>query len=274
MGAGCLKEASCLIFFSDKTTGFKGHVRVILPTMTSCIECQLDMYVPRVAIPLCTIASIPRQPEHCIEWAHLIAWDSEKPFPTLDKDDPQHVLWIYERALARAREFGIEGITYQLTQGVIKNIIPAIASTNSFIAAACCNEAFKLATGAAQPLGMVDTYMMYSGNDGLYTYTFRHEQKPDCPVCGNTARPLAVKAAEKLEDLLESLAARPEAQLTKPSVRADRKTLYMRAPPGLEEQTRPNLKQTLCDLGLEDGQEIVVTDPAFPVEFKYILRMS
>lgn len=46
--------------------------------MTSCIECQLDMHAPREAVPLCTLATIPRQPQHCIEWAHIIAWDEER----------------------------------------------------------------------------------------------------------------------------------------------------------------------------------------------------
>lgn len=25
---------------------------------------------------------------------------------------------------------------------------------------------------------------MYTGDDSVYTYTFEHERKPDCPVCG------------------------------------------------------------------------------------------
>ncbi|KAI6761915.1 hypothetical protein HG531_002468 [Fusarium graminearum] len=247
------------------TEGFKGQARVILPTMTSCIECQLDMHAPRAAVPLCTIASIPRQPEHCVEWAHVIAWDKEKPFPKLDKDDPEHVTWLFQKALTRAQEFGIPGVTYSLTQGTIKNIIPAIASTNAIIAAACCNEAFKIATSSAPCLGFQTNYMMYSGNDSIYTYTFKHEKKDDCPVCGRQARPLEVDPKTTLQELIESFAIRPEAQLKKASVRAEGKTLYMQFPPSLEEQTRPNLNKTLNELGLEDGQQVVEELIAVPL---------
>ncbi|KAK4248161.1 hypothetical protein C7999DRAFT_40576 [Corynascus novoguineensis] len=257
------------------TEGFKGQARVIIPTVTSCIECQLDMHAPRAAVPLCTLASIPRQPEHCIEWAHVIAWDQEKPFPQLDKDDPEHITWLYQKALQRAQEFNISGVTYSLTQGVVKNIIPAIAATNSVIAAACCNEALKIASNCAPFLGDNENYMMYSGNDSVYTYTFRHERKDDCPVCGQLARDLAVDPAWTLRELIDSFAARPEAQLKKPSVRAEGKTLYMQSPPSLEAQTRPNLDKTLVELGLEQGQEIGVTDAAYAtVVFKFKLKFK
>jgi len=258
------------------TEGFKGQSRVIFPTVTSCIECQLDMHAPRAAVPLCTLASIPRQPEHCIEWAHIIAWDTEKPFPSLDKDDPAHITWLYQKALLRAQEFNIPGVTYSLTQGVVKNIIPAIAATNSVIAASCCNEAFKIANNCAPSLGYPDmNYMMYSGNEGIYTYTFQHQKKDDCPVCGNLARELVVDPEATLRELVEGFATRPEAQLKKPSIRAQKKTLYMQSPASLEEQTRPNLDKTLVELGLAEGEEIGVTDPAFAtVSFKFRLKFK
>ena len=81
------------------TEGFKGQARVVLPTMTSCIGCQLDMHAPRAAVPLCTLATIPRQPQHCIEWAHIIAWDEERKDITLDTDDPEHITWLFQKAL-------------------------------------------------------------------------------------------------------------------------------------------------------------------------------
>jgi NEDD8-activating enzyme E1 len=100
-----------------------------------------------------------------------------------------------------------------MTQGVVKNIIPAIASTNAIVAAACCNEAFKLATNSNPCLGMPggNNYMMYSGDEGVYTYTFEHQKKDDCPVCGNLARPLKVDPKITLAEFLQGLAERPEA---------------------------------------------------------------
>ena len=57
-----------------RRAGFKGQARVILPTITSCYECSLDMLTPPTAFPICTIANTPRLPEHCIEWASILEW--------------------------------------------------------------------------------------------------------------------------------------------------------------------------------------------------------
>lgn len=239
------------------------------------------MHAPRAAVPLCTLATIPRQPEHCIEWAHIIAWEQEKPFPEvdnkLDNDDPEHITWLYHKALARAQEFNISDVTYSMTQGVVKNIIPAIASTNAIIAASCCNEAFKIATGSNPYLAQMpdrDNYMMYSGNDGIYTYTFSHQQKEDCPVCGNKARDLTVDRDWTLEEFMDSLAERAEAQLKKPSVRtAEGKSLYMRSPQSLELKTRHNLEKKLKDL-IQDGDEVAISDPGFATTFRFRINFK
>ncbi|BDD60836.1 hypothetical protein MAP00_005932 [Monascus purpureus] len=249
------------------TEGFKGQARVILPTLSSCIECQLDMHAPRPAVPLCTIATIPRQPQHCIEWAHQIAWQEQRKDEPFDSDNLEHISWIYQKALERADQFHIHGITFQMAQGVVKNIIPAIASTNAVIAASTTSEALKIATSCNPYL---ENYMMYAGEEGVYTYTFEAEKKPDCPVCGALARTILVDPNATLESFIENLGERAEAQLRKPSMRTEEKTLYQRFPPQLEEHTRPNLKLKIKDL-VEDGQEVAVSDPAYTIDFRFKL---
>lgn len=52
----------------------------------------------------------------------------------LNKDDPNHMSWIYNRALERAKQFNINGVTYKLTQQVFFlfyfKLIPKITTNN------------------------------------------------------------------------------------------------------------------------------------------------
>ncbi|TFK11613.1 NEDD8-activating enzyme E1 catalytic subunit [Platysternon megacephalum] len=134
---GMLDPSSIIPLIDGGTEGFKGNARVIIPGMTACIECTLELYPPQINFPMCTIASMPRLPEHCIEYVRILQWPKEHPFGEsvpLDGDDPDHIQWIYQQSLERASQFNIKGITYRLTQGVVKRIIPAVASTNAVIA--------------------------------------------------------------------------------------------------------------------------------------------
>ena len=104
------------------------------------------LFPPQTKFPLCTLAETPRTAAHCIEYAHLIAWGTERAGESFDADDPEHMKWVYDTALLRAEQFGIVGVTLSHTQGVVKNIIPAIPSTNAIVAAACALEVLKMAT--------------------------------------------------------------------------------------------------------------------------------
>lgn len=253
------------------TEGFKGQARVILPTMSSCYECSLDMLNKQTVYPICTIANTPRLPEHCIEWASVLEWPRVHGERKLDNDDPEHIAWLLEQAQARAQQFGIQGVTWSLTQGVVKNIIPAIASTNAVIAAACTQEAFKIATNS-NPI--LDNYMMYTGNEGVYTYTFKHEQRPDCPVCGGESRGFVVEKHAKFERVLEMLRDLQDLQIKRPSLASARTgPLYFQAPPQLEANTRPNLEKTCGEL-LETGDELTVTDAGLPFQLTLKVRFA
>lgn len=56
--------------------------------------------------------------------------------------------------------------------------------------------------------------MMYTGNDGVYTYTFQHQKKPDCPVCGNMALSTELDPEMTLEELIDWLKEKPDMYVT------------------------------------------------------------
>jgi len=249
------------------TEGFRGQARVILPTITSCYECSLDMLNKPTAFPICTIANTPRLPEHCIEWASVLEWPRVHTDKKLDTDDPEHIGWLFGVASARAKEFKIEGVTWSLTQGVVKNIIPAIASTNAIIAASCCNEAFKIATSSAPYL---NNYMMMIGTDGIYSYTFELERRRDCPVCGGESLKVEVPRDWTVERLIEMLIERQDIQVKKPSLSSGGTNLYLQAPPQLELATRPNLEKKLSEF-VPEGGDILVTASTLPFNLNLVV---
>jgi ubiquitin-activating enzyme E1 C len=189
----------------------------------------------------------------------------------IDGDDPAHITWIYQRSLERANQFGIRGVTYRFAQGVVKNIIPAIASTNAIIASSCTNEALKLATLLSKPM---EDYMLYNGNEGIYTYTYQNEKNPECPVCG-TPQPtvIVVKPDTTVGDWRDSLGEDQRFRLKNPSIRFYEKTIYVPNIKSIEEQTRENLTKKMIDL-IPDGTTVSVSDPSVHkgVVFSIVIR--
>uniref|UniRef100_A0A671T4C5 NEDD8-activating enzyme E1 catalytic subunit n=1 Tax=Sinocyclocheilus anshuiensis TaxID=1608454 RepID=A0A671T4C5_9TELE len=245
-----LDPSSIIPLIDGGTEGFKGNARVILPGMTACIDCTLELYPPQINFPMCTIASMPRLPEHCVEYVRMLLWPKEKPFGdgvALDGDDPKHIQWVYQKSLDRAAEFSITEVTYRLTQ------------------AACATEVFKIATSAYVPL---NNYLVFNDVDGLYTYTFEAERKENCSACSQVPQDLQFLPSAKLQEVLDYLTENASLQMKSPAITTTldgkNKTLYLQTVASIEERTRPNLSKTLKELGLVDGQELAVADVTTP----------
>ncbi|ELU00703.1 hypothetical protein CAPTEDRAFT_224197 [Capitella teleta] len=273
-----LDQSSVIPMVDGGTEGFKGNARVIFPGMTACIECTLELYPPQVNFPMCTIAHTPRLPEHCIEYVKVLLWPQEKPFGDdvgIDGDDPSHIKWIYQKSIARADDYSIPGVTYRLTQGVIKRIIPAVASTNAIIAAACATEVLKIASSCCQQL---NNYVNFNDTEGIYTYTFEAEKKDNCSSCSQVPQQLRFSEDDKLQDVVEYLQESAAYQLRAPGivtmVNGKNKTLYMSTVKSIEEATKDNLKKTLSELGLLNGQRIHVADSTTPNSLLFHLQLA
>lgn len=235
------------------TEGFKGHARVIVPGRTPCFECTIWLFPPQVKFPLCTLAETPRTAAHCIEYAHLIKWDEVHSGKTFDPDEPEHMHWVYSEAVKRAELFGIPGVTYSLTQGVVKNIIPAIASTNAIISAACTLETLKIVSGCSKTLS---NYLTYNGVEGLHTKVTEFVKDRDCLICGPGVL-IELETSVTLRKFIGLLEEHPKLLLSRASITHRGKNLYMQAPPVLEEMTRSNLDLSLFELMDKIPKDIV-----------------
>uniref|UniRef100_A0A4W4EL77 NEDD8-activating enzyme E1C n=1 Tax=Electrophorus electricus TaxID=8005 RepID=A0A4W4EL77_ELEEL len=254
---GVLDPSSIIPLIDGGTEGFKGNARVILPGMTACIDCTLELYPPQINFPMCTIASMPRLPEHCIEYARILQWPKEKPFGdgvALDGDNPEHIHWVFQKSLERAAEFNIIGVTYRLTQGKTLKIL----SIDAYV-----------------PL---NNYLVFNDVDGLYTYTFEAERKENCSACSQVPQKLQFPPSAKLQEVLEYLTENASLQMKSPAITATlegkNKTLYLQTVASIEEKTRPNLCKTLKELGLADGQELAVADVTTPQTVLFKLNFT
>lgn len=267
-------QSSVIPLIDGGTEGFQGQARIVIPRITACFECTLGLFPPTQNFPLCTIANTPRLPEHCVEYANVVLWNKLKPFGDvkLDHDSSEHTMWLYERARARAEQFGITGVTYRLTQGVTKNIIPAVAATNAIIAASCANEAIKMISQLAPNM---DNFMMYNGKMGVYTYTYESQRRPDCPVCGAPVpKSMDVNSNSTLADFLEVVASDADLRSRNPFIRATAgKTLYASAPAPLRKATAHNLSKKMTDL-VEPGAELTLSDRDLPFVRMLIINFT
>lgn len=267
---GSVDPSTIIPLIDGGTEGLRGQARVIIPRITSCFECSLEAFPPQRAFPMCTIAETPRQPAHCVAYAFIVLWPRVFPEKKLDKDSPEHMQWVFQQAKERAEQYGIAGVTYSLTLGVVKNIIPAVASTNAIVSAICVNEAVKALTYCSQ---LMNNYHMHMGATGSYSHTFEYEKKADCVVCSSLDKTITVdRETATLQGLLDELCG-DKYRLLKPSISSSSANLFMQGPPALRAATSVNLDKKLRDL-VADGELLTITDSVFVGDLALSLKVA
>jgi len=292
---GSIDESTAIPLIDGGTEGFAGQARVFRPRITSCFECSLASMPPQTGFAVCTIRNVPRLPEHCIIYALKIEWPLLTSFTNcneytmterktndsasssaaggegegedddmegsgsvkLDKDNVEHMSWLYHRAEHRAKQFGIQGVTYNLTMQVVKNIIPAIASTNALISAACVNEALKIRSGTAPTLNNYFMYIGGSHTSGINTETIEYNRNPKCAVCQEPVFMRDVDPMMTVQEFIKKVESAHD--LSQPSFTLPNGSfLYLST---LSSQYAANLEKMLGEV-VESGQEIIVHDKA------------
>ncbi|KAF4694370.1 NEDD8-activating protein uba3 [Perkinsus olseni] len=242
---GNIDPSSLKPLLDGGTEGLKGQARVIVPYHTACFDCTLESFGPPDTgnYPMCTLAETPRLPEHCIEYALLVLWEKAFPGVKVNTDSANDIKWIYEQAAARAETFGIHGVDYRLTLGVVKRIIP----------------------------GRLDNYFMYMGQTGVNTQTFEWERSDTCLVCSGSEAVVDSLDPEKntLEDLLDLLCnPAGKFRLQRPSISTVSGIVFIQRPAALRAEHEWKLTKSLKELSvagvLREGEEATVTDPTLP----------
>lgn len=235
-----IDETTVIPYIDGGTEGLRGQSRVIIPYKTACLDCLKQLNTNnRNVFALCTIAETPRVPEHCIEYVYLIQWKDHFT-RVIDTDSIEDVTWIYNKAKIRAESFGIEGVTYSLTLGVIKNVIPAIASTNAIIAASTSLEALKLLSGYSQVL---NNYFMYMGHEGVYANTSEYIRNENCECCSIFVRRRDIDGNMILRNYIEEL--KKEFGLNDPSIYSGTNIVIISNPDFLREQNEYKMDMTI-----------------------------
>lgn len=102
-----------------------GHVRIVKPGTTSCIECSLSLFTT-LETATCSLMDTPKTPEDCIQYAMEIDWEKFHPNTYPDTRSPKVLEWLYNASLKRAKRCGIDGVT--------PNLVEVIASVGLIIA--------------------------------------------------------------------------------------------------------------------------------------------
>jgi NEDD8-activating enzyme E1 len=283
-------------FIDGGTSALKGHVAMYLPNCTACFECTMDSFTEDKTPQICTIASKPRNAMHCVAWAFMLKWPEVFPDKTINNDSPEDMQWIFETAKVRAQEFGITGVTYFYTLGVVKNVIPAVASTNAIVSAISAHEALKIVTYCNQS---IDSYMFIQGDEGQGGTTMQRTRKEDCIVCCETdqVKSITVSGSMPFDEFLgikevpeDEEEKEGESQVTSPlssyslGSKADMKLVIASTPSGDWEtiygiplgtgwRTHANLSKPLSEL-VTNGATMQITSSALDQFVTFVIELE
>jgi ubiquitin-activating enzyme E1 C len=252
-----------------------GEIRIFLPKISSCFECNLEPpvhhYHPDSFMPV-RIRAI----QDCIYYSAEYLWysqsNSEGVFIShveqFNPHDMEHITWCMNMAIQIARQFGIyleEELTIHTVIGVLHNIIPKDASICSTIASQCVTEVLKLSTLMYPATAKC---IHYNGNMGISTTNKLMTRNSDCVECkGNEL--IEISESITLGEFKDMISSRYF--LLNANIRVNGKSLYIGNIASLEQVTKDNLKKPMNTL-ISNNDILFVTCHNNKDPFKIIVK--
>ncbi|KAK8811077.1 hypothetical protein WA538_005239 [Blastocystis sp. DL] len=264
-----------IVYIDGGSMGLGGQAQLIIPHVTPCFRCLSSLFPdPETELyPLCTIVSHPTLPEHCITYAKQILWEKERPNELFDPDALDCIRWTMEWATERGRQFGINGITMELTKRVLHNSIITHPETNDRIAAIMIGFLQRLfvdvplTSNYVVSLHLSTLIPSYRSDEGDYEEEFWMEKDETCPLCKQSqSSVLQISPTTQLKELVEN-----EDVI---SVWKGMDLLYAAQPQSLRKRTMAHLTMSLESLGIINGDSLTFTNSSTGEEWTSQLRFA
>ncbi|UKJ88046.1 NEDD8-activating enzyme E1 catalytic subunit [Theileria orientalis] len=236
------RELPRTVLIDGGSQGLYGHVRVVDPFCTPCIECTLGMFSPESPLP-CLLTTL-RTPEDCVHHALTLQLDSASNHAGDGAEvDPELLLdRVYERSRALADANRIGAVTRDLVDRICNRSTPNVATTNSVVASLMVNVLLTR-LGNCPP---AENFYFYTGDGSTGLTKLSLEPDVTCPVCGSECVDVEMPNRATLRQLLSLLSLRLHSQDL--NLLSDEGTIYLGSPASLRDAYRHRLDMRLSDL--------------------------
>lgn len=176
-------ELGTIPLIDTGSEGYSGHVMLVIPSQTACIECLKDLFVGE-NFALCTLAGAPRSIQHCIQWAANIAWTQTHGDKPLELNDSNCLNWLSLKAKEWALQHSLDAhlISADIVKPTLDRTIAALSTTNSIVAGLAVLLTEKILNGE-QVSVMAPNFYSYNGQCGAYFNHLHLAPDPCCLTC-------------------------------------------------------------------------------------------
>jgi ubiquitin-activating enzyme E1 C len=178
-----IAELRTIPLIDTGSEGYSGHVMLVIPSQTACIECLNDLFVEET-FAMCTLAGAPRSIQHCIQWAAHFAWTQAHSDKSLELNESNCLNWLSEKAKEWALQHSLDAqlISTDLVKQTLDRTIPALSTTNSIVAGLAIMLTEKILSGEQVP-EMAPNFYSYNGQCGAYFNHLHLAPDPCCLTC-------------------------------------------------------------------------------------------